>query len=1524
MKQIKPIILSLILLCLGFSAQAQLTAGFTASHLAGCAPLVDTFLNTTEPSTGTTYVWNLDNGTSLLTLTNVSGTYLTPGTYTVTLTATNGSSTSTHSQVITVYPNPTVSFTAAPLVVCPGNPVIFTSTTTGGVPGPVTTLWAFGDGLSGSGSPVSHSYAASGIYTVTLYATNADGCSATLTKPGYVDVVVPPVASFVASPSHFCNPPGIVTFTSTSTGTAPMTYSWTFGDGSPGGSGATPTHTYTATGSYTVTLKVTDAAGCTDSTVMPDAIVISNIHAAFTDPDTACVNSLVNFPNTSSYHIGSTWHYGDGISGGSDAGAHVYTAPGTYNVTLVVFDGYCYDSVTHPIVILPPPSATFTITPAEPCPAPVTATFNGTITGSGGGGTPTITWLYGDGSTGSGNPATHTYLNNGIDTVKMIITSAFGCVDTTTQYYTIYDLVFKIHHPIDTTGCVPLTVNFSTDILTSVPGPGYTPYPYPISTFSWTFGDGSPGSTSPTPSHTYTAVGTYNVTVTIITANGCPATATTTIIVGAPPAVTFTATPTVACYNNNEIHFLATIITGPVGAYKWQFGDTTGVEYTTVDSVTHHYPYPGIFSVTLTPIYNGCAGAPVVFNFITIDSSMAIIGDSVLCTPAKRVMFTDFSYGDNTHIWMFGDGTTSTVSNPTHDYPLPVVYTCTLTTYNSLTGCRDTATRTIDLTRPVVTFSTPDSNVCSGAIVLFTSSVTGGVASNYFWHSSGHSADSTSATYLDTFSFRGIYTIELIIEDQNGCYDTSTRLNYLHVGRPVVSFTAVPASGCVPLAVTFTDASTDIAGTTFPGHVWVFGDGGSLPSGNPVVHTYTTAGSFTITETVTDNIGCAGTASLALVSAYKPIASFTASNLNPCLGSAVIFTNTSSSTTTCSWTFGDGSTSTAVSPTHTYADTGLYTVSLTVTDIHGCSNTATYPAYIHVNHPHASFYMDDSISICPPLTVHFYNTSTGATFYNWKLGDGSISTLLNPTDLYIAESYDTIRLIVSNLYGCTDTAYGHVNILGYAGAFSYTPDSGCVPLNVFFTADLANVPSITWDFADGTTLTTSMSDTITHLYLVPGKYVPKLVLSNLTGCENSSVGLDTIKVDAVYPGFKTVPDPVCLYDNVTFTDTSRSYWSHITNWNWTFSGTTSTLQAPVTSYTAVGIYPVTMQITDGWGCTGVANENVTVYPPPVITVSPDTVICLGDAATLYGYGGVSYTWAGAGTMSCTACNPTLVSPAVVTQYTVTGKDIHGCTSTDTTTVFLKTLTVAQAWGDTQICYGIPVPLFDTGGTKYTWIPGTGLSNSMSWDPIATPPSTTTYMAIAQLAGCLPDTNYVTVVVFPLPTVTTGPEQDILAGTSAQLTATGTLIHKYIWKPANSLNCDSCYNPVSTPSVNTTYSVTVTTIHGCTASDSVRILLYCDNSQLFIPNSFTPNGDGKNDVFYPRGSGVSTIKSFRIYNRWGNLLFERTNISLNDESNAWDGTFNGGAPKPDVYVWVIDAICETGQSLFLKGDVTIIR
>ena len=853
-------------------------------------------------------------------------------------------------------------------------------------------------------------------------------------------------------------------------------------------------------------------------------------------------------------------------------------------------------------------------------------------------------------------------------------------------------------------------------------------------------------------------------------------------------------------------------------------------------------------------------------------------------------------------------------------------YTVTLATYNVNSGCRDTATIGVHLVDLSPDFTADDTTICKYGTVNFTSTVTGGAAAGYQWWVGGMTHWWwTNPTLLDTFWTTGYYTVMLITTDEHNCRDTMKKNNYILVAKPATNFNAVPVSGCWPLSVTFTDISTDVPGATVTSHAWDFGDGGLTTVGvTGVTHVYTTSGTFSVTEVVTDNIGCMDTlVRPAYITVHRPLPSFYANPVYPCIGSTVYFTNTSTAYSSSYWMFGDGTTSTTTSPTHVYSATGTYTVRLGVTDAFGCHDTATYVGYINVTKPHAAFTMSDSFSVCPPLTVNFTNTSTGAISYNWTFGDGNSSVVPSPSNLYIAPGYDTVTLVATNMYGCTDTVKKHVNIYGYAGAFTYSPLTGCSPLTVHFNATVTNVTSLTWDFDDGVTSGT-IADSTSHIYTVPGAYIPKLILSDNTGCQNFSLGIDTIKVDKVYPNFTTNPLAVCLNIPFNFVDSSTSYWSTINAWSWSFDGTTSNIASPTHTFTATGTYPVTLTSTDGWGCTGTVVKDITINPLPIIVASPDTVVCLGDPATLYGYGGVSYVWATDPTLSCTACNPTNATPTVPTTYTVTGTDQYGCSNTDTVRVFIRTKTIANAWRDTAVCRGYPVPLFDTGGTKYQWLPPIGLDNANVYDPVATPASSITYTVIAQLAGCIPDTDYVSLTIYPLPTVDAGPDQRLLAGSIAQLDATGTLIYKYSWSPTETLSCDSCANPIASMSVTTTYKVDVITTDGCTATDSVTITLYCDNSQIFIPNSFTPNGDGQNDIFYPRGKGVKNIKTFRIYNRWGELLYERDNIEANDASVGWDGTYKGGSPRPDVYVYLLEADCSTGQPISIKGDVTIIR
>jgi len=1509
-----------------------LTAGFTVTPSSGCAPLLVSFHNTTTPTGGTTYTWSFGPSSSS-TLTDPSTSFTTPGTHVVTLTATNGSAVSTYTLAVTVYPPPNVSFIASDTTVCPCTPITFTSTSTGGVPGPMTYSWNWGDGSPTSpGMSTTHAYCAPGDYTVTLFVTNATGCVASLVKNLYIHVYPPPVANFTWGPFAICNPPGSVTFTSSSSGAGPLTLDWTFGDLSSGGSGSPISHTYGTVGSYNPTLIVTDANGCKD-TVTLGPVIVDTIRAAFTCPVTVCQYAWVSFPNTSSPHVSRTWDYGDGSPVETTYnGSHAYSTPGTYTVTLTISNPPCTKTVTHVINVVPGPTVSVSSAPSAPCPAPSTITY----TASGPAGT-LYSWSFG----GTGSPIAHTWGSNGVVTTSVVATDPVtGCKDTVVHTDVIYNIIFRAA-ATPLAGCVPLTVNFSTTAFTTVPGPGTTAYPYPFSSYTWDFADGSAAGSGPAPTHTFTAVGIYRVVVHAVTSNGCPVTDTIEIKVGAPPVVTFTAAPLHVCYGTHTpVVFTPVIISGPVDRWVWNFGDDgITVDDTTVppNTVPHTYTIPGTFTVTVTPFWRGCPGTPFTrVNYVIIDSPKAIISNVPLCTPRTRVQFGDSSMGDDTHVWMFGDFTTSTLDNPLHDYPALSIYTVKLATYNARSGCRDTATTTIDLRPPVYTFTADDTTVCKYDSVTFTPSFSFGSALVYKW--------SIWNPYpvlpvigglmgpLPVFGWRfsassGQHTVRLIITDAIGCEDTVIKNNYVTVGKPVPTFTAFPLSGCVPLNVIFTDGSTPAAGTTLTNYHWWFGDGDSAFVTTPITaHTYTVAGVFGVREIVYDNIGCSDTIDRpSYITTYDPVAAFTASNTHPCANIPVSFLNTSTGGIVYShWDFGDGDTSNVTSPSHSYSTTGTYTVKLTVYDAHGCTDIITVTGLINVAKPVASFYMSDSVSVCPPLFVNFTNTSTGGSTYNWDFGDGGSSTVLSPSNMYISSGFYPVRLIVTSMYGCKDTVIHPVNIFGYAGAFSYAPLKGCAPLTVHFSATLSNVPFITWDFSDGVTSSISYTDTATHIYTTPGAYVPKLILSDNTGCQTSSTGLDTIKVDAIYPKMSTFPSPVCIGIPFSFVDSSSSYFSTITSWEWTYDGNTSTISSPSYTISTPGSYPVTLKVTDGWGCTAAMSSNIVVNPPPDVTASHDTVVCVTDPATLFGYGASTYTWSPPATVSCTACNPTYATPLVQTTYTVTGTDQNGCVDSATVTVGLRTHTISRAWGDTAVCQGVTVQLFDTGGTTYLWLPPTGLNSNTIFNPKATPPYTTIYTVIARLGSCIPDTNTVTLTIWPLPAVDAGPDQRLLAGSTAQLQATGTDIAAYKWWPGETLSCTECSNPVASMSVNTTYNVDVVSDRGCRSADSVKILLYCDNSMVFVPNVFTPNGDGQNDIFYPRGRGIKTIKSFRVYNRWGQMLFEREGMTLNDAENGWDGSYKGDTPHPDVYVYIIEAVCFTGEDVHIKGDVTIVK
>ncbi len=1446
---------------------------------------------------------------------------------------------------ITVKMPPAVSFSATPVAACAKTPISFTSNITWNATGTGSYNWDFGDGGTANTGSATHTYTGGGSYTVKLTATNSSNCPTTDTQVNFITIYPLPGVGFYATDTAVCSIGGSTTFISTTGGSSPFSYTWDFGDGSGPSSGSPATHSYGSAGKYSVKLIATDNKGCTDSLKLNNYINVHTVSAAANVPATACVGGAVSATSVAPTTPGAAldWDFGDGYTATGTAAGHTYLTAGTYNIRLIARVGGCADTSSHTIVISPKPTASFTFAPTIGCPAPSVIAFTNTTSGSF-----TSSWDFGDGFTSTLTSPLHTYTYDTSYVVKLTVTSPIGCTSTRIDTVRIIHADFQAF-ATPFSGCAPVAINFTESI--TIPGnPLPLPYPSPHTSWLWNFGDGSPTTTAGAPSHTYANVGTYYATVTVTTANGCTWLDTLIIPVGSHTIPNFYAANRNICAHNNVYFFDSSVSpSGPITSWEYFFGD--GGASLGPGNPTYNYAVPGTYSVTMVTNQNGCLDTVKKLAYINVGLPGSKFIYRVSCDTLGLVHFVDSSKGATSMLWRFGDGTTSNTTNPTHQYAGPGIFNVTQITYNSTTGCQDSVTSVLIINNLSINLKATDSTICVGDTAWFTPIIAGSsgvppasVLTGERWEWTQGSTmpvcclfdpfGNTNNVFVPTS--RGQYNVVVSVKDNNNCIVTKTIPNFITVGGPVVHFKATPPLGCAPSIIVLTDTTNYVPSTHAAQLIWDFGDGTGQTITNPlgpsVTHLYTTIGSYGVKLIVKDNIGCVDSfGATNFVTISRPTAIFSSTSSNACVGSAFQFFSSSTGTgITHQWSFGDGGTSTVASPSHTYVTPGVYNIRLIVTDYAGCKDTMYKPSGVTVTvSPHASFTMDDTLNVCPPLFVNFTNTSTGAASYQWSLGTGGYSTLTNPSATYSVPGLYPIMLIARNSLGCPDTAYGRVRVLGYpGGVLSYSPLSGCAPFTVNFQANnVDGVPGFIYNFGDGTTSATTAT-VMSHTYTQPGPHLPSIIMTDNLGCSATSVGIDSIKVDGVIAGFTFLPFPACDKGTIQFKDTSRGAFTPLNPPRWAFhDGTGSSLASPSKTYAGPGTYPVILYSSTTGGCKDTFRSNVIFYPLPKIIASDDTTICLSDSAILKPRGGVSYSWSPAGSLSCANCSTPFAFPAAPTTYVVTGTDANGCTNTDTVTVRLKYKTITEVKPlNTEICSGDTVSLqASTGASVYHWTPRTTLINPDSALTLAYPTASQQYVLISRYAGCLPDTDVVNVVVHPTPTVKAAPGKSIIAGTPIRLEATATgNITEWLWTPSDGLFTPTAAATDAFPKGSTTYYITVKTEFGCSATDSVRILITCDNSQVYLPNTFTPEGNGVNDIFYPRGRGISNINRFRIYNRWGEVVFERANIAVDDKSNGWDGRKGGTLLPPDVYVYIIDALCDTGEPLQWQGDVMLLR
>ncbi len=1226
-----PCLLLLFFLC-SVTVKAQTPiASFTADVQIGCAPL---FVNFTNTSTGAnSYNWNLGNGSNASTA-NPSAIYLNPGSYTVTLIATNTSNgqQSTTTKTITVVNNPIADFTISTVSGCEdANSICFTNTSQFSA----SYTWDFGDGNTSTSANPCHTYANAGIYTVKLVAVSTYGCSDLEIKTNIITINPKPNVNFTSNIQSTCNVTDVFNFTASAPGA--LTWSWNFGDFSTSNQ-QNPSHTYAASGTYSVSLICTNTFGCIDTNTKTNYVNIgASLVPSFTMSDTGgCAPFNISFNCTVANALSWNWNLGNGSTSTLQSPSTTYATSGNYTITLsVTTQSGCNGSVTIPglVVVDPLPTPSFTVTQDTGC-SPFTPQFNNTSTWSS-----SYLWSTSPLPQQSSNTTpTFTYVNAGPYNVTLTAYSPNGCSSSTTVNNVIRVLdptALFTGAPI--TGCPGMTTNFTFGGTTG------------NASYQWNFGDGT-FSALQNPSHTYSAVGNYNVYLIVTNTFGCKDTVYKPNYVKIYPAsIPYTTDTMKVCQG------VAQVFNDPTqgsNSWNWNFGDGTG---STTRNPSHIYAVPGTYTVTLsTTMSGGCSQNFSPFHIVQVIPYIAkpvVVNYISRCKPYS-ISFSNSAITVTAYLWDFGDGTTSTLAAPLHNYLVAGSYIVKL--YLTIgSGCQDIITNTV-IVGNVNPMKVDTMSVCIGTQNQFTL-----LNPTAFTSQKWDFGDFTSSTVKNPshlYATGGSFSVKLMTTDTSGCKDTFL-LSPIIVNNPQANFSVVgPTLGCTSLFTQFQNNST---GAT--SYFWDFGDGKTSTFVNPPHTYYAYSPNYTVTLTATIN-GCSNTNTQTnLITIIVPQCNFSSTTNDLCLPISVTYTDLSPGAVSWLWDFGDGDTSTLKNSIHNFINSPSGPVSLTITDQYGCTATLTKPNITY----YAASAIVNAATGCTPLTATFTNQSVGATAWSWQFGDGGTSLAANPTHIYNSDGIYDVLLIATFPGGCIDSVLYPAAITASTpiADFFAPAASGCSPVNISFSNLSTDAVSFIWDFGDGTT---STNINPTHIYNIPGYYDVTLIATSGMGCNDTTKKIAYIAVPGVYSSFSISSAVGCDTLPAFFQDSSIN----AITWSWNFGdGFTSSIPNPTHTYSDTGSYVVTLITHDTLGCT-----SIYTYPIPIqIYLSPTAQATTTDTAGCNNYfvsftnqssGANSYLWDFGNGVTSAATNPTYTySQAGNYQPTLIAITTAGCRDT---------------------------------------------------------------------------------------------------------------------------------------------------------------------------------------------------------------------------------------------------------------------
>ncbi len=901
--------------------------------------------------------------------------------------------------------------------------------------------------------------------------------------------------------------------------------------------------------------------------------------------NTLCSNSTAQLCAPAGFAAYS-WS-GPGILSGAGTSCATINAGGMYNVLLTTVTG-CSSPISFSVTSVLAPTASFT-TANLSCSNQLTYTNTSVGTGL------TSFWNFGDGATSAINSPTHTYAGVGIFTNTLIVYSTNGCSDTTLQNVTVFpkpnaQFIFN-------QACATNTVNFN-NYSTVANGT--------ITSNKWAFGDGGT-SLLTNPSHVYATGGSYNVQLTVIDNNTCKDSLVKVTAIYNLPITSFNA-QAVCQGNSTAFNNTSTVIGSTLSNYSWDFTSDGIIDNATQNPSTI-YPASGTYSVTLqVTSAQGCVNA--ITNTVMVNPN-----PTVLFTVNNACTGSNFAFANNSTVangnitqsnWSFGDGTNSTQTVPQHIYSPAGIYIVTLTETSNL-GCISSLNQNITAyPKPVVNFSA--NAVCQLQANAFnnTSTVASGSILTWAWDfTSDGIIDNTTQNPNYTYSQGGNFNCTLHATTDMGCKDSITKPVTVYL-NPTANFTS--PSVCNGAAMQFTDVSTSQNGT-ITGWAWDYTSNGTFDSNTQTASTtYPSYGTYSVTLQVTSSLGCLSSVTHTVIVNPNPTITFSVNNA--CAGSNFTFVNNSTiaangNIVQNSWNFGDGTSSTQVTPQHSYATANTYNITLTETSNFGCISSFSQPVTAYPK-PIVSFITNP---VCQAQASTFTNASTIASgniaSYGWDFtSNGSIdNTNPDPTYTYSQGGSFNCTLHATSDKGCVDSVTKAVTIY-YNPTANFSAPSTCNGTAVQFTdASTSQNGVITvwdWDFTSDGSID-NLSQNPTNTYANAGLFLVTLQIQTNYGCVNiikKSVRINATPIaDLAITHQKGCPDNMC----VGMVNNSSISGGVISHWLWNFGDNTTSTQNSPTHCFKTGLYNVSLTATSDSGCSSsfTLNNAITVWPKPV-------------------------------------------------------------------------------------------------------------------------------------------------------------------------------------------------------------------------------------------------------------------------------------------------------------------------------------